>query len=532
MLYNVFLFSAYPIMSNKEPPTKLYEVSSTAMRYLQLLEIPDDPNKTRIITRNCDETTVNNQWEEATCTTEDSCNRSFSKFGELEFTEANHLTMFDTPNDFHILNINDESINKFDPSMSFVLSDVYQSGSSHDFLESPPKKRLRHQQVEVDTLVQTSFSQNLESYNEIRSDIETTFLFRDRTVAQQIPIDQKPLESFETSLPSDSDFKLFESNDETKHSGEELEASEQPVEQDESESFDKSDEFIDESLIPERCRNKILEKTIMQNEKLVVDTSYVSRYIMKDKNVIDDFYKVHKFEDWNLNSEDIAAMGAAMMEPSLDYLHVKFNLPMTVHLGEREQEIGEDEFSCEEICESLQEIEDSFEAPDRSIVTSTRPSTPDRALSIKQTDLEGPDKSQTMTRLEEVIKSRSEPDLTSVSASIDETRVSGIVQSSVQPSTSIYKGEEEIEIEATATDMYAPNFNFSDIDPNEFMFSLVNNNVPNVVPLSTDAGNKNRDEEQEFRGFTPEEQLADIAQGLQFRRVLEDLGILSQQNPA
>lgn len=124
---------------------------------------------------------------------------------------------------------------------------------------------------------------------------------------------------------------------------------------------------IDETLMPASCQ--VLEKTFMEKQKLNASTIYKSRYMPKTANhLIDNFYKVQKSQDWNA----IAGEMIEMIEPKLDYLHRRDFGNKIVSLGDCEQEICEEEiYSCEDIRESLEAMEKSFENPDHSLVAST-----------------------------------------------------------------------------------------------------------------------------------------------------------------
>lgn len=126
--------------------------------------------------------------------------------------------------------------------------------------------------------------------------------------------------------------------------------------------------FLDESMLPERCRNKVLENTIMQNEKLNVSTFYSSRVLAKSNQIIDSYYKFQRPQDWNA----IADQMLEKFEPSIDYLCVKLQAQKAAELGDAVQEIGgKGNVSFDDFRESLEEIEKSFETPDQSFVSST-----------------------------------------------------------------------------------------------------------------------------------------------------------------
>ena len=517
-------------MSNNQETSKFSGISSVAMRYLKYL---DNSNK-EMIQEDCDVSIIDNRIEEPAYVTVDEANFTegslnvpyslnnlninktfiYRQLETVDSSDANHLTMFETQrNDFSIPNINEDLIRMPAPprEFAFIVSDP--SFSSNELFTSPPKKRNR----------ETSLDPSPESSNAIKrkyDKVTTQALFGDRP---------SPKETFEDISADDCSFKLYESINDIGNSYQETddENYEQSAEINNSENLRQSDPFIDESLIPERCRNNFLEKTIMQHEKLTVDTSYSSRYIMKtNKNVIDDFYKVQKFENWDAISDDFATMAAKIMEPSLDYLHMKLNLPMKVHLGQREQEITvNEELNCENIHESLQEIEESFTSQIRFVA-----STPNRSLTEKQSrlPLQNLELSKTIAKLDEAIKSKSQLDLTSVSASNDETYCSIAEKSLVKPSAPLNKSPQKDQQESSAVDVQS--FHFSQIDPNDFVFSFPDNNDLQVKQQPGNAGNVS---EEDFRGFTNEEQQQanKVIKELQSQKASEAFEILSQQHP-
>lgn len=526
MSYTAFLSPERVIMSNHQPPNIFPDVSSTAMRYLQCLEPFYDPYKTQVISRNISETKRINQFEEPSYVTEVVDGQP----SEVSYTVNNQtcgrFRIEEGTNDFTMFTndeITNDDTNHFNPSVPWAMSGVSPL-STHDFFRSPVKKR----KLEDDASITTFFNPDIEDFNVIENDKEmqsTAVLFGANITSlpscfQEQP---KPQDVFDTLLPDTNHFK-FEYSTEVEELDQELchgypENSESSGI---SESLEQSDPFIDESLIPEKLRNKFYENSVMQGKKVTVDTSYSTSYPMQtDKNVIDDFYKAQKLEDWNVKDGDYAALAAKIMEPSLDYLHVKLGLPMTLHFGQREQEIGGDEDSSfEEINESLQEIEDSFKIPTRNFNTSSQ----NEVSNEKQSD--DLETSKIMSILEGALKSKRHCDVKAPSPLSDEVRCERIAQGLARLSQSLGKGNQEPE-----EVMDEPKFHFSNCDQNDFMFSLVDS--AQAGPFGT-AGDT---EIQEFHDLIHEEHLtgdlnvAALVQELQSQRASAAFGILSQQNP-
>jgi hypothetical protein len=132
-------------------------------------------------------------------------------------------------------------------------------------------------------------------------------------------------------------------------------------------SYDMCNQQANESSFKDLEDCSEIEKSILKDEKIYVNTYYQSRYIQKtNENLIHHYYKTNKFSQPDQADFDINNL----MEPSLDYLAVKLNKIENISLGNVKQEIFVNKsFDCSEISESIEEIEKSFE--NATIITST-----------------------------------------------------------------------------------------------------------------------------------------------------------------
>lgn len=147
--------------------------------------------------------------------------------------------------------------------------------------------------------------------------------------------------------------------------------------------------IINETILPRRYRDGKIQKT--EEGNMTVNTFYKScRMLRTNQQDIDNFYKLQKNFYW----QSIVGKIDGFMEPNSDYIHATLqdrheDLQNFLCIGKENQIIhcGED---FDDIPESIEEIEKSFENLDDSVVTST----PKRSFDASAKALEAPSASQ------------------------------------------------------------------------------------------------------------------------------------------
>lgn len=352
-------------------------LSSAALKYMRFMEaekeLPGKINDATVVLRRHDEeesfqdqsSIVSNSSDVEMCSPDDDedYQRSFQEImsqhdislqSNTSFNEENE-TIAENIKNFHAFETSIEEIfqgisktPEYEPENEFTCGGFTEvsvtSSQNNNMFKSPPPKRQRLRNFTINPSMLTQDVFNISSkFNSFHDNLESEANF------SKFPIHSEALETFnnsQTQFPESS------------------------IEKDPTESF------IDESMMPERCRTNELEQTIMQNGKLNVSTFYSSQVVRNSNKVIDSYYKVHQFQDWNA----IAGEMLEKFEPSLDYLYDKFDLPKSVQLGDENQEIG-GEIELEDIRESLKEIEDSFDGLEASFVSST-PTKPNKSCDL------------------------------------------------------------------------------------------------------------------------------------------------------
>lgn len=497
-------------MSHRQAPVNTDGLSSTSKRYLQALQSVHDPNVNQDIAKllrfpfKCDVSKQTNVVDEDSVSDTldeeiklSNMRKPISSHDQSLWCEENSTaTMF-------AAEPSGESMKGESLESAFTLgfTQYEPSTSPCDFFKAPVPKRSK---LRADFFFNNTLETNSHKFNigtKLNETVVTDVLFGDKNISESIFLSQKNLylqeeENLPESVPTES-FIMLESNDDQLSNNTSLQVvsiSEEIV----SEAL-----LIDESLMPKRCCDHILEKTFMRHEKINISTFYSSRYMVQtSQNVIDSFYKVQKFKNWKAISNNMVAM----MEPSLDYLQASVNGDKRISLGDHEFEVcdEEDNLDANGIRESLEEIEQSFESPDYGFVAST----PTKSL-VKSSEV-----SQTASRYDH---SKSDREFSSLSCFDVETNVAS--------QTSVARSQISKESKKNPTHSVSNlfNFNFSTVDPNDFMFSR----VINVEAVSSD-------DEPDFHGFATEEQRMELPINFSIMDALQsqkELEVLSQHNP-
>ena len=131
----------------------------------------------------------------------------------------------------------------------------------------------------------------------------------------------------------------------------------------------ENDWLASELMLPVRCRDGLLEKSFMQKEKLNISTFYKHQSVTKiNQNDNERRYEIKITQDWNAIAEEIIQM----MEPNFELVAKHIQTDDKVELGVHLQEVCcDDGFECDEILDSLMEIEKSFDEPEQNIICST-----------------------------------------------------------------------------------------------------------------------------------------------------------------
>lgn len=512
-------------------------ISSSAMRYLQMLDKKEKPeNVPRIIATHFDRRPASSQSESVESSsniTDDQRTNAFSfninndtqtherfiiqeqpMFEQFSFQQARHGDVDQEAFGAASLGY---TIPNLEPSTSFNMGQTRTSFASVDMFKSPPPKRKRRNDCSFDA----SIAAGNENFNfTVKPDntLATEVLFGDESVAASAIFSQRKKQEFdepEICSRADSSFKLFDFNsnedltEDESNEGEVFQEASNVTQQNHSE--DLSESLLDESMMPKRCREKILEKSFMENQKINVSTIYRNRVIMKtSRQLIENYYKVQKFVDWSAVADEMAEM----MEPSLDYVHARLPVEKIVTLGSEEQEIHqEDPYGCERIRESIEEIEQSFKDPDYSFVAST----PNESRGKISIAAESPEKVTLKSNQSQTEATRQSQRAIAVMA------VSTPRESFAQISH-ITNDKSQV---ADAPSSYL-HFNLSNFDIGQAMESLRQNTAINTEETAI--------EEPEFRGFAPEEQqhisiIGGMNEILYSQDPSEALRALSQQNP-
>lgn len=341
-------------------------ISSTTMRYLQILERKENPmNVTRVISKERKSAFVelpsvsgseNNYEGEISLNSAPQFpvsllleNSPAKESSFLQGQPAKESTSYEC-------SIRDsEFFSNFEPrqaSSNFLEKDLF---------KSPPVKRRKQSFVMFESGVfETSSAMaalSLDFNEKINHRMATQAIFGDSSMIPDFTVEPIVVDS-----DNNNSFKFV------------LTEKEEMAQESQSALLDQDDcelvgSVIDETMMPSRCLNRILEKTFMERKKLNVNTFYKNRVITETtQNVIDNYYKVQRPNDWNAVVEGLVDM----MEPSLDYLHAKIAVDKNVSLGCNQQEICDEEaYNCEDISESLEQIEQSFNLPHVSLVSST-----------------------------------------------------------------------------------------------------------------------------------------------------------------
>ena len=143
--------------------------------------------------------------------------------------------------------------------------------------------------------------------------------------------------------------------------------------------FNKSIQCIDETIVSQNNNLDAIEKSVMFDEKLNLNSSYKAQKIFNlDSHIIKDFYKVMSSQNWNFTIENLPEM----VEPSLEYLEYKLEPREKIRFGMAKEDAKIVFGDCVEIEQSSQELEESFTKPD-GLVSST----PKKSGSFSQNEL-------------------------------------------------------------------------------------------------------------------------------------------------
>lgn len=539
-----------------------------------MLEVLENPNKTRVISR--DETVETNQDQNEVV---DFFNDQNSP-GTFVFNETSDNVLspplkiakqLREPYTQELFAIDqlclDESLNE----SRLTLPDPWEdSSSSHDFFKSPLMKRKRLDEPSAETSFNFESCSDVMNIGEDGNDTISTEALFGKTVG-----------SYAETSANESNFNFCVNSESSMFSNElsnSYFADQELTNMSTEQSLQQSIDYF-ESIIPERVRDGSIERSVMQGERIVVDTSFtVPCFVNPIKKEKDKFFKVPNLDEWEKIRDD----WEELFKPAFDY-----HYPMNVKIGQSDYVInGSDDEESEDIPGSLKELEESFTNPNHSLVTST----PNRSLTEKQQD--DFDFSETIAKLEDAINLKSQIGLTAVSSPInkipssegfaeppmlfhraktvdqpqaalqgnslilsgvnsqsvsntessaaagsqarrqessqsqrnvtlasssnDETRCSQACQSFVGPSTSSYNNNDN-----RRTD------NLSDINPNDF-------SMPATDPFT--AEHPSLADEKEFCGFSLEEQqnsspIDEVLQELQSRRAADAIADLSLHKP-
>lgn len=399
-------------------------ISETTLRYLKMLELEENPvNKTRVIATHFVDSPIHDSMQTRMSVSDYSHNNSPLESSAFTVNNESQIpgdSFFNQPIYGQQLNTdallgsyavdaNDENLmlddSTFDqPTLrQFTLNQIpYRSEADDQLVEiadcyqeerdmtlsesrdmtlsescmmfkSPPFKKRKSRSFFNSTSPQNSESFNItakpidhfrrtppnNSYIHPYSGLATQVLFGDESISTSVIYSQKVVDEPEVLQENSCDFVERSENYSQLSSQQES----QKIEEDLSSST------LDETLMPEKCRNQELEKSFMQNQKLNISTMYANRFIVNTtSHLISNFYKVQKNQDWNAIADEMIDL----VEPKLDYLHAREWIEKRVTLGCKDQDIcEEDAYSCENIRESLEEIEKSFESPDHSLIAST-----------------------------------------------------------------------------------------------------------------------------------------------------------------
>lgn len=439
-------------MSQFRRPLKPPGISASTLHYLKLLELREKPaDKTRVIATHFQEFSPGNA--STSSVNPFSFNTNDNQIFEDESFSSNHRES-DAKFEFTIPN---------SELTTAVFATSPSSTSSHDLFKSPLPKRKK--------LFEAFDASNLNFSN------KTDVLFGEET-AMSCQGNESEVGEVEERSTAAGSLNMLESRMEI------------------SESIGDPTEFnIDESMVPRRCREGILEKSVIQNEKLHVSTVYTCRNLMKtSRQTIESYYERQKNIDW----DQVADHMAEVMEPSLDYLQVKLNYAQNVTLGHNQPEVYEDDsFGCEAIRESVEEMEKSFDTPDFSFVAST----PNRSKAHS---------SQDDSEILQVISFKKEPPATQEKSQSVFERAGGGMKGlrggrsqteATQETRNLFgniqtAGRSEASQRMTESQPEASN-------NTTVSFNLFNFNIENLTDV-----NKS-DDEPAFMGFTAEEQKAD-----------------------
>lgn len=143
--------------------------------------------------------------------------------------------------------------------------------------------------------------------------------------------------------------------------------------------LNESVQCIDDTIGSKNNQIDAIEKSVMLDEKLNLNSSYKTRKIFNSNcHLIDEFYKVKTSQNWNLSIENLPEM----MEPSLEYIEYKFNPRDNIKFGAAKEDVEIVFDDGSEIEASTQELEDSFTNPEGMVC-----STPTKDLFPSQHDL-------------------------------------------------------------------------------------------------------------------------------------------------
>lgn len=473
------------------------EMSSSSKKYLQRLQVisNDNPFKTRVIRPkspeqifNDNDFTMNNQpifpeksWN---INRTDKFSDQHSQSSKLCWEDERNYETIGKSEEISNLEVYQESKSMIESSFTIretdsmtVITDIEplnitqnsfeigkSSSNNNDFLNAPPRKRSRHYSLfndEGEFLPKSDFTD--ESFLRplaLTNNFDTEALFGESSKA--VRLEQTLLIKNEMSGHSLMDNFSFN----------ELYKNVSITCDDYNRTNIIEESLIDDTMMPESCRNGLLEKTLLQNKNVVVNSAYTTRSLMKtSRHVIDSFYKLQIPNDW----KEVAENMKKMMEPNFDYLQAKLFPDVKVDIG-KEQFIVNliEEAEAEEIDESLEEIGQSFNTTYCSIIASTPNKSLIRNQSIVEENSEHLDAN--LVDDENEGQSKSVPNIEENQPSVNSLEATVVVEDQ---------------------DQSEKNFKFSIVDPADFMFSR---NLFADLPIIND----DQENEPELLGFSKE----------------------------
>lgn len=501
-------------MSHYQAPLNTDGLSSTSKRYLQALQSVKDPKVNQDIAQHlrfpfkCDVSKQTNIFDENSGSNTLDEEMKSPNLQKPISSQDQSLWCEENPNEMNQFTMCAPELpgepmkgEPLESGSTLGFTQYEPSTSSCDFFKAP-KRSKRRSEILFNNISETD-SHKFNVGRKLNESAVTEVLFGDKTISESTFLGQQNLQLQEEenlSVPTKSaptkSFTMLESNDDQLSNNIRF-----------RENVNISEEIvIDESLLPKRCRDHLLEKTFMRHEKINISTSYSNRYMVQtSQNVIDSFYKVRKFQDWKAIAENMVAM----MEPSLDYLQASVNGDKRISLGDHKFEVCDEDFNLDsnEIRESLEEIEQSFESPDYGFVAST-PTKIQESKPCKSSNV-----SETASRYNHTQRDHSKNCRQFSTLSYFDLETN-FVRSQMSKKSKKIPAPDSSNL---------CNFNFSTIDPNDFMFSRVVN-----------AEAVNSDDEPDFHGFTPDEQQIELPSNFTIMDALQsqkELEVLSQQNP-